>query len=161
MFVKEKEMPSINTRTHLAITGMTPDWCPVSLRKTLHKDLEHHVENLQTSGQVDAKFCHHGVPACLLWKNKMQMPKMNSLMSKQDFEFIYYYERLRQCIVFELADVDWDCFKLIVNNCVVDGHLKRVVSCQVSILELPHGPQSNFMMVCFLKSIKLQMSYAH
>jgi hypothetical protein len=43
----------------------------------------------------------------------------------------------------------------------VNGHLKRVVSCQASILELPHGPQSNFMMVRFLKSIKLQMSYAH
>ncbi len=43
----------------------------------------------------------------------------------------------------------------------MNGHLKRVVSCQASILELPHGPQSNFMMVHFLKSIKLQMLYAH
>jgi hypothetical protein len=43
----------------------------------------------------------------------------------------------------------------------VNGHLKHVVSHQASILELPHGPQSNFMMVCFLKSIKLQMLYAH
>jgi hypothetical protein len=33
---------------------------------------------------------------------------MNSLMSKQDVEFINYYERLRQCIVSELADEDWD-----------------------------------------------------
>ncbi len=73
-------------------------------RKTLHKDLECHVENLQTSGRVDNKFCPHGVPAFLLWKNKIQMPKMNSLMSKQDVEFIDYYERLHQCIVFELAD---------------------------------------------------------
>ncbi len=31
MFVKEKEMPSLNTRTLLAIIGMTADWCPVSL----------------------------------------------------------------------------------------------------------------------------------
>ncbi len=72
---------------------------------------------------------------------------MNSLMSKQDVEFIDYYVRLRQCIVFELADEDWDWFKL--------------VSCQASILELPHGLQSSFMMVRFLKSIKLQMLYAH
>ncbi len=43
----------------------------------------------------------------------------------------------------------------------MNGHLKWVVSHQASILELPHGPQSNFMMICFLKSIKLQMSYAH
>jgi hypothetical protein len=85
-------MPSLNTRTRLAIIGMTTNWCPVSLWKTLHKDLEHHIKKLQTSGRVDAKFCHHGVPAFLLRKNKMRMPKMNSLMSKQDAEFIDYYE---------------------------------------------------------------------
>jgi hypothetical protein len=161
MFVKEKEMPSLNTRTRLAIIGTTANWCPVSLRKTLHKDLGRHVENLQMSGWVDTEFCHHRVPAFLLWKNKMQMPKMNSLISKQDVEFIDYYERLHQCIIFELADEDWDWFKLIIIDYVVNGHLKWVISCQASILELPHGPQSNFMMVCFLKSIKLQMLYAH
>jgi hypothetical protein len=94
MFVKEKEMPSLNTKTRLAIIGLTADWCPVSLQTTLHKDLEHHVENLQRSSQVDTKFCHHGGPAFLVRKNKMQMPKMNSLMSKQDVEFINYYEKL-------------------------------------------------------------------
>jgi hypothetical protein len=161
MLVKEKEMPSINTRTHLAIIRTTANWCPVSLRKTLHKDFERHVENLQTSSRVDTKFCHHGVPVFLLWKNKMWMPKMNSLMSKQDVEFIDYYERLHQCIIFELADEDWDWFKLIINNYVVNGHLKWVVSCQASIFKLLHSLQSDFMMVCFLKSIKLQMLYAH
>jgi hypothetical protein len=134
MFVKEKEMPCLNTRTCLAIIGMTANWCPVFLRKTLHKDLECHIENLQTSGRVDAKFCHHGVPAFLLQKNKMRMPKMNSLMRKQHVEFIDYYERLHQCIVFKLADEDWDWFQLIINNYGVNGHLKRVVSCQASIL---------------------------
>ncbi len=161
MFVKQKEMPSLNTRTHTAIIGTTTNWCLVSLRKTLHKDLEHHVENLQTSGWVDTTFCHHGISAFLLRKNKMRMPKMNSLMSKQDVEFIDYYERLRQCIVFNLSDKDWDWFKLIINDYIVNGHLKHVVSHQASILKLPHGPQSNFMMVRFLKSIKLQMLYAH
>jgi hypothetical protein len=161
MFVKEKEMPHLNTRTRLAIIGTTANWCPVFLRKTLHKDLEHHVENLQTSGRGDAKFFYHGIPAFLLQKNKMQMPKMNSLMSKQDIEFIDYYERLQQCIVFKLADEDWDWSKLIMNNYIVNGHLKHVVSCQASILDLPHGPQSDFMMDCFLKSIKLQMLYVH
>jgi hypothetical protein len=84
VFAKEKEVPSLNTRTHLAIIGTTADWCPVSLWMMLHKDLEHHVERLQMSGQVDAKFQHHRVPAFLLKKNKMQMPKMNSHTSKQD-----------------------------------------------------------------------------
>jgi hypothetical protein len=66
MFVKEKEMPSLNTRTRLAIIGTNADWCPVSLRKTLHKDLEHHVNVLQISGREDAIFCHHRVPAISL-----------------------------------------------------------------------------------------------
>ncbi len=110
MFVKEKEIPSLNTRTRLDIIGTNADRCPVSLWKTLHKDLECLVENLQTSIRVDAKFCHHRVPAFLLRKNKMRMPKKNSLMSKQDVEFIDYNERLRQCIVFELADENWDWF---------------------------------------------------
>jgi hypothetical protein len=63
--------------------------------------------------------------------------------------------------VFKLADEDWDCFKLVINDYFVNGHLKRIVSCQASILELPHGLQSNFMTVSFLKSIKQQMLYAH
>ncbi len=86
---------------------------------------------------------------------------MNSLMSKQDAKFIDYYERLQQCIVFKLADEDSDWLKLIINNYVVNGHLKHVVSHQASILELPHGAHSNLTMVWFLKSIKLQMLYAH
>ncbi len=48
-----------------------------------------------------------------------------------------------------------------MNDYIVNGHLKCVVRCQASILKLPHGLQSNFMTVHFLKSIKLQMSYAH
>ncbi len=66
MLVKKKEIPSLNTRTCLAIIGTTANWCPVSLWKTLHKDLEHHMENPQTNGQVDTNFFHHGVPAFLL-----------------------------------------------------------------------------------------------
>jgi hypothetical protein len=97
VFVNKKEMLSLNTRACLAIIGTTANWCPVSLRIALHKDLERHVEKLQKSGEVDAKFQHHGVHAFLLQKNKMHMPKMNSLMSKKDVEFIDYYERLQQC----------------------------------------------------------------
>ncbi len=63
--------------------------------------------------------------------------------------------------MFELADKVWDWFKLIINNYVINGHLKQVVSCQTSILELPHGLQSNFMTVHFLKSSKLQVTYVH
>ncbi len=30
-------MPSLNTRTQLAIIGMTVDWCSISLRLNLHR----------------------------------------------------------------------------------------------------------------------------
>ncbi len=86
---------------------------------------------------------------------------MNALMSKQDVEFIDYYERLHQCIVFELVDNNWDWFQLIINDYILNGHLKHVISHQASILKLPHSPQRNSMTVLFLKSIKIQMSYAH
>jgi hypothetical protein len=56
MFVKEKGMPSLNTRTRLAIIETTADWCPVSLQMMLHNDLVHHMEKLQMSRQVDAEF---------------------------------------------------------------------------------------------------------
>ncbi len=59
----------------------------------------------------------------------MQMPKMNSLMRMQDVEFIDYYERLRQCIVFELAVEDWDWFKLIINSLsAMDGHNRPLLN---------------------------------
>ncbi len=45
MFVKEKEMPSLNARNRLAIIGMITNWCPVSLQKILNKDLECHVSD--------------------------------------------------------------------------------------------------------------------
>jgi hypothetical protein len=65
MLLKEKEMPSLNTRTRLAIIGMTADWCPVSLQKTLHKDLEHHVETLQMSAGWMPIFITTGfLPSC-------------------------------------------------------------------------------------------------
>jgi hypothetical protein len=38
----------------------------------------------------------------------MRMSKMNHLLSKQDLEFIDYYQKLRQCLVFELADDNWE-----------------------------------------------------
>ncbi len=56
MFVQEKDVQSLNTRTHLATIGTTANCCPVSLWKMLHKYLEHHIEKLQMSGWVDVKF---------------------------------------------------------------------------------------------------------
>jgi hypothetical protein len=56
MFVMKKDIASLNIRTCLDIIGTTANWCPASLWITLHKDFEQHVEGLQKSGQVDAKF---------------------------------------------------------------------------------------------------------
>ena len=101
VYVKEKEIPSLNMKTRRAIIGTTADWCPVSLRITLLKDLEQHVEILQKSARVERRFQGLGVPAFLLRKKNMQMPKMNTLLRKQDVKFIDYYERLCQYMVFE------------------------------------------------------------
>jgi hypothetical protein len=54
----------------------------------------------------------------------MQMPKMSTLMNKQGKEFIDNYERLCQCIVFELADDNWEWFWLITNDYMLNGPLK-------------------------------------
>jgi hypothetical protein len=75
MFVKDKEMPSLNTRTCLAIIGTTANLCLVSLWKTLHKDLKRHVENLQTSGWVDTKFATTGFPPSCSGRTKCGCPR--------------------------------------------------------------------------------------
>lgn len=92
--VKEKDMPSLNTRTRIALVGTTSEWCPVLLRQALSKELAKHAEKLHRSGCLDVKYCNKSVPPFSLHKNKMRMPKMNHLLSKQDVEFIDYYQQL-------------------------------------------------------------------
>ena len=162
VIVKVKDMPSLNTRTRMALIGTTSEWCPASIHDALSKALTKHAEKLQKSGSLDLKHRHKPVPPFSLRKNKMKMPKMNHLLSKTDVEFIDYYQKLRQCLVFELADDDWEWFQLLMADFVAGGNMKRVVSRQASTLILPLGTDSSdHTTTRFLKAIKLQMSYAH
>jgi hypothetical protein len=162
VIVKIKDMPSLNTRTRMALIGTTSEWCPVSIHDALSKALTKHAEKLQKSGCLDLKHRNKPAPPFSLRKNKMKMPKMNHLLSKTDVDFIDYYQKLRQCLVFELADDDWEWFQLLMADFVAGGNMKRVVSRQASTLVLPLGTDSSdHTTTRFLKAIKLQMSYAH
>ena len=88
----------------MALIGTTSEWCPVSIHEALFKALTKHAEKIQKSGCLDIKHRNKPAPPFSLQKNKMKMPKMNHLLSKTDVEFIDYYQKLRQCLVFELAD---------------------------------------------------------
>ena len=162
VIVKIKDMPSLNTRTRMAIIGTTSEWCPVSIHEALSKALMKYAEKIHKSGCLDVKHRNKTVPPFSLRKNKMKMPKMNHLLSKTDVEFIDYYQKLRQCLVFELADDDLEWFQLLMADFVAGGNMKRVVSRQASTLVLPLGADSSDSATTrFLKAIKLQMSNAH
>jgi hypothetical protein len=136
VIVKIKDMPSLNTRTRMALIGTTLEWCPVSIHDVLSKALTKHAEKLQKSGCLDLKHRNKPAPPFSLRKNNMKMPKMNHLLSKTDVDFIDYYQKLRQCLVFELADDDWEWFQLLMADFVAGGNMKRVVSRQASTLVL-------------------------
>jgi hypothetical protein len=143
IIVKIKDMPSLNTRTRMAIIRTTSEWCPVSLHEALSKALTKHAEKIHKSGCLDIKHWNKPVPPFSLRKNKMKMPKMNNLLSKTDVVFIDYYQKLQQCLVFELADNDWEWFQLLVADFVAGGNMKRVFSRQASTLVLPMGGDSS------------------
>ncbi len=53
VIVKIKDMPSLNTRTRMALIGTTSEWCPVSIHDALSKALTKHAKKLQKSGCLD------------------------------------------------------------------------------------------------------------
>jgi hypothetical protein len=73
----------------------------------------------------------------------------------------FYFERLRNCNVIEVANTDWLWMKQVMEDYTLAGKLKRSVSRQASILELTHGAQSGFSNTKFLKGLRMQMSYNH
>jgi hypothetical protein len=75
MIVREKEMPSLNTRTRLAIIGTTADWRPVSLQKTLHKDLEHHMRTYRQAAGWIPNFATTGFPPSCSRRKKCGCPR--------------------------------------------------------------------------------------
>ncbi len=158
--MKEKEMPYLDTKTRFALVGTTNEWCPSAIQQTLQKELEKHAESMNKGGILRGEYMNRDPPPFLIRKTKLKLPKLD-VISKQDADFINYFERLRQCNVIEVADADWPWMKLLMENFALSGKLKRVVSRQASILELTHGIQSNFSNTRFLKGLHMQMSYNH
>jgi hypothetical protein len=86
---------------------------------------------------------------------------MDTLIFKEDVEFMNYFACLHQCNVLEVADTDWAWMRTLLENFASGGHLKWVISKQASILELPQGNVGSMTNTQFLKSIKKQTSYNH
>ena len=158
--LKEKEMPYLDTKTRFAFVGTTNDWCPAALLEVLKKALEKHISSMKKDGLLRGEYSNQDLPPFLIRRTKVRLPKLDGV-SKQDAEFINYFERLRNCNVIEVADADWPWMKRLMEDFTQAGKLKRSVSRQASILELTHGVQTGFANTKFLKGLRMQMSYNH
>jgi hypothetical protein len=105
--LKVKEMPFLDTKTHIAFVGTTNEWCPVSLQLVLTEALEKHADSMQSDGLLWGEFANRGLPPFLIRKTKLRIPKLGKI-STNDAEFINYFERLHNCNVIKVADADWE-----------------------------------------------------
>ena len=129
---------------------------PAALLEVLKKALEKHISSMKKDGLLRGEFSNRDLPPFLIRKTKIRLPKLDGV-SKQDAEFINYFERLRNCNVIEVANADWPWMKRLMEDFTQAGKLKRSVSRQASILELTHGAQTGFVNTKFLKGIRMQM----
>jgi hypothetical protein len=159
--VKEKEMPYLDTKTQYTIVGATNGWCLSALQVILTKELTQHIAWLHDGGYLVTEDQDKKLPPLMIRRTKIKLPQMDTLICKEDVEFINYFAWLRQCNVLEVADIDWGWMKTLMESFATGGHLKQVISKQASILELPHGNVGSMTNTRFLKSIKKQMSYNH
>jgi hypothetical protein len=105
----------------------------------LIKELTKHIAQLQDGGYLDEEHQEEDIPPFMIYWAKLKLPQMDTLISKEDVEFIYYFACLRQCNVLEVADSDWAWMRTLIGNFASSWHLKWVISKQASILELPQG----------------------
>ena len=83
----------------------TNDWCPKALLEVLQKELAKHIDSMKKDELLHSKYSNQELPPFLIRTTKIQLPKMNGI-SKQDAEFINYFERLCNCNVVEVSDAD-------------------------------------------------------
>jgi hypothetical protein len=124
-------------------------------------ELTKHIAQLQDAGYLDGGHQEMELPPFMICWAKLKLPQMDTLISKEDIEFINYFSHLHQCNVLEVANTDWAWMRMLMENFASGGHLKRVISKQASILELPQGNVGAMTNTWILKSIKKQMSYNH
>jgi hypothetical protein len=157
--VKEKEMPYLDTKTQYAIVGTTNNWCSSAPQVILTKELTQHIAQLQDGDYLAVEDQEKELPPFMIRRVKLKLPQMDTLICKEDVEFINYFACLQQCNVLEVADTDWIWMRSLMVSFATGGHLKWVISKQASILELPQGNVGSMTNTRFLKSIKKQMSY--
>jgi hypothetical protein len=97
----------------------------------------------------------------MICQAKLKLSQMDTLISKEDVESINYFACLCQCNILEVVNTDWAWMRTLMENFTSNGHLKRIISKQASILELPQGNIGAMTTTRFLKSITKQMSYNH
>ena len=121
-------MPFLDTKTHIAFVGTTNEWCPVSLQLVLAEALEKHADSMQSDGLLRGEFANRGPPPFLIRKTKLRVPKLGKI-STNDAEFINYFECLRNCsVMVEVADVDWEWMKMLLDHFTLAGKMKRTIS---------------------------------
>ncbi len=119
--------------------GTTNVWCSSVLHVILTKELPQHIAELQDGGYLAAEDQEKELPLLMIRRAKLKLSQMDTLICKEDVEFINYFARLQQCNVLEVADTDWIWMRTLMESFATGGHLKWVIIKQASILELPQG----------------------
>ncbi len=65
---------------------------------------------------MDGEHQEKELPPFIICWAKLKLPQMDTLISKEDVEFINYFACLRQCTVLEVADTDWAWIRTLMEN---------------------------------------------
>jgi hypothetical protein len=74
--------------------GTTNDWCSSALQVILTKELTQHIAQLQDGGYLAAEDQEKELPPFMIRRAKLTLPQMDTLICKEDVEFINYFARL-------------------------------------------------------------------
>jgi hypothetical protein len=94
--VKEKKMPYLDTKTRYAIVGTTNGWCSVALQEILIKELTKCIGRLQDGGYLDGEHPEEELSPCMIHRAKLKLTQIDTLISKEDVEFINCFACLSQ-----------------------------------------------------------------
>jgi hypothetical protein len=89
--VKEKETPYLNMKMQYAIVGTTNDWCSSALQVVLTKELTQHIAQLQDGCYLAGEDKKKDFSPFMIWRANLKLPQMDTLICKEDVEFINYF----------------------------------------------------------------------
>ena len=78
-------------KTRYAIVGMTKDWCSVALQEIPIKELTKNIGQLLDGGYLHGEHQEKELPPFMIHWAKLKLPQMDTLISKEDMEFINYF----------------------------------------------------------------------